>query len=363
MRADDELVPVDEMPAAAAASTFAGEADWPRTGRVASREPAGARSESFWIEDPSGVLGDARPGQHLRVHLADQDAPSWRSYTISATGRGRARITVRRDGRISGALHDGLAEGADIIVTGPFGDVTLDRADARDVVLVSAGSGVTPTVAMLRALAADHDQRRVRVLHVERTTDDLALWEEVTAACSSLPDARAALHLSRAVEGAAVHGARVGRPTAEDVLSTIADLDPGDVDVYVCGPALFTAEVRTVLHGAGVPAEHVHAEVFYSPTTAELTTPREPSSEGPHRITAGRRSFTWTAGAGSILDAVEGAGQDWPNGCRVGACGTCVRTLVSGDVEYLVDPIVPPAAGSVLVCCSAPVGDVEIDEP
>lgn len=368
MRADDEIVPIDEARSGAVTETVAtptvvGEAEWPRTGRIVSREPAGARSESFWIEDPSGLLGAARPGQHLRVHLTDQHAPSWRSYTISATAPGRARITVRRDGRISSTLHDGFTAETDLVVTGPFGDVTLDRAEGRDLVLVSAGSGITPSVAMLRALAADADPRRVRVLHVERTAADLALWDEVTAACSSLPDARASLHLSRSVEGAAVDGARVGRPTAEDVLATIQALDPGDVDVDVCGPALFTAEVRAVLHGSGIPAGRVHAEVFYSPTTAELTTPREPSSEGPHRITADRRRFTWTASAGSILDTVEGAGQDWPNGCRVGACGTCVRRLVSGEVEYLVDPIVPPPTGSVLVCCSAPVGDVEIDEP
>ncbi|RWZ53009.1 MOSC domain-containing protein [Labedella phragmitis] len=346
-------------------SILDGEPGWPRTGRVVEREQSGARSVSYWVADPTGLLGDARPGQHLRVHLAGEDAPNWRSYTISATAPGRARITVRRDGRISSAMHERLERGDPLVITGPFGDVTLDRADERDVVLVSAGSGITPTAAMLRGLADARSSRRVRVLHVERTAADLALWEEVAESCSRLADASLGLHLTRAAATAAPDAsyvdARTGRPTARDVLATIEGLDPAAVDAFVCGPALFTAEVRSALTGAGVPARHVHAEVFYSPTTAELTAPREPSTTGPHRVRAGTAETQWRPRSGSILDAMEGVGQDWPSGCRVGACGTCVRGLRSGTVEYLVDPLVPPPVGSVLVCCSAPTSDVELD--
>jgi ferredoxin-NADP reductase/uncharacterized protein YcbX len=369
VRAGDGLEVLEETDVRGGRSTASvpeAEAGWPRTGRVLDREEAGARSTSFWIADPTALLGEARPGQHLRVHLAGEDAPNWRSYTISATAPGRARITVRRDGRISSALHERLAVGGDLVITGPFGDVTLDRAGDRDVVLVSAGSGITPTVSMLHALAARGSDRRVRVLHVERTLADLALWDEVTDASAALPAVTLALHLSRARIDAGVDeripsGVRSGRPTAADVLATIDGLDPTAVDVFVCGPALFTAEVRSALKSVGVPPEHVHAEVFYSPTTAELTAPREPTTTGPHRVRARSAEAQWRPRSGSILDAMEGAGQDWPSGCRVGACGTCVRRLRRGTVEYLVDPLVPPPAGSVLVCCSAPTSDVELD--
>jgi ferredoxin-NADP reductase/uncharacterized protein YcbX len=356
---------------------FAGEPEWPRTGRVVEREPAGSRSVSIWVEDPTGLVGEARPGQHLRVHLPGAEAPGWRAYTVSATAPGRARITVRRDGRISSALHDGFPVGTDIVLTGPFGAQTLDgdgdgdRSVERDVVLVSAGSGITPTAAMLRALVASGSTRRVRVLHTERSAADLALWDEVTDSIARLPDAVARLHLTgtaQASDAASESGpvtveARAGRPTAEDLRAIVADLDPEGVNVFLCGPALFTADARTTLSGAGIPAAAVHSEIFYSPTTAELVAARAPSTDGPHRLTAGSMEASWRAESGSILDAVEAAGQDWPSGCRVGACGTCVRRLVSGSVEYLVDPIVPPPAGSVLVCCSAPTSDVELDEP
>jgi ferredoxin-NADP reductase/uncharacterized protein YcbX len=354
---------------------FVGEPDWPRTGRVVEREPAGSRSVSIWVEDPTGLVGSARPGQHLRVHLPGAKAPGWRAYTVSATAPGRARITVRRDGRISSALHDGFPVGTDVVLTGPFGAETLDGdgdQDAeRDVVLVSAGSGITPTAAMLRALVASGSTRRVRVLHAERSATDLALWEEVTDSIERLPDAVGRLHLTGTADasglsdapGAVTAVARAGRPTAEDLRAVVAGLDPERVSVFVCGPALFTADARATLVGAGVPAGAIHAEVFYSPTTAELVAARAPSTDGPHRVTAGSMAAPWRAESGSILDAVEAAGQDWPSGCRVGACGTCVRRLVSGSVEYLVDPIVPPPSGSILVCCSAPTSDVELDEP
>jgi ferredoxin-NADP reductase len=360
-RAGDALVRVSPAP-----TPLHGERDWPRTARVVACEDAGSRSTSLWIDDPLGRLAAAEPGQHVRVHLADEPAPAWRCYTISGVEDGRVRITVRRDGRISTALHDRLDVGSQLVVTGPFGDVTLDAAAERDLVLLSAGSGITPTVAMLRALVDAGAPRRVRVLHVERTVGDLALWDEVLAACAELPDARARLHLTRGDSSSrssspSAISATAGRPTAVDVVDTLDGLDPASVDVFVCGPALFTADVRTVLAGAGVPGDRVHAEVFYSPAIAALSEPRDPSTTGPHRIVAASTDVSWTPGSGSILDAVEGAGVDWPSGCRVGACGTCVRRLRRGTVEYLLDPIVPPPEGSVLVCCSAPTSDLELE--
>jgi ferredoxin-NADP reductase/uncharacterized protein YcbX len=360
-RAGDALVRVGS-----AATPLHGERDWPRTACVVAREDAGSRSTSLWIDDPFGRLAAAEPGQHVRVHLADEPAPNWRCYTISGVEDGRVRITVRRDGRISTALRDRLDVGSQLVVTGPFGNVTLDPADERDLVLVSAGSGITPTVAVLHALVGAGATRRVRVLHVERTLDDLALWDEIVAASAELPDARSRLHLTRADssftwDSASTISVTTGRPTAEDVVGTLDGLDPASVDVYVCGPALFTADVRTALAGAGVPGDRVHAEVFYSPAIAALTAPRDPSTTGPHRIVAESADVSWRSGSGSILDAVEGAGVDWPSGCRVGACGTCVRRVRRGTVEYLLDPIVPPPEGSVLVCCSAPTSDLELE--
>jgi len=373
---------------------------------------------SFWFRDAAGYGQGARPGQHIRVHLPGEAFPAWRCYTISGVRDDAFRISVKRDGRISGALHDRFAAGSGLVVTCPFGDVTIDPEDTSDLVLLSAGVGITPTVAMLRALVAVGARRRVRVLHVDRNPTSLPLWEEVRAAADRL-DASVRLHLTRAGgnlsgdvvsgestagrgtadegipgtgiadEGAAggriteggvsdewaadesilgerisseqVSDAIAGRPGAADYLAVLDGLDPDAVQVYACGPAAFTAEARQVLAGLGVGDDRIHVEVFFSPSTADLAEPREPSTAGPHEIRVGDDAIPWTRDTGSILDAVEGAGIPLPSGCRTGVCGTCAQTLVSGEVEYLQDPLAPPARGRVLVCCSVPVRDVVLE--
>lgn len=373
------LAPGTAEPDGAGALDAAGELDgsgkldgsdheWPRAARLLERVDESAGVTSFWFRDAAGYGQGARPGQHIRVHLPGEAFPAWRCYTISGVRDDAFRVSVKRDGRISGALHDRFAAGSGLVITGPFGDVTVDPEDTSDLVLLSAGVGITPTVAMLRALVAAGARRRVRVLHVDRDPTSLPLWEEVRAAADRL-DASVRLHLTRAgeritdedVSGGDVSNAIAGRPGAADYLAVLDGLDPDAVQVYACGPAAFTAEVRQVLAGLGVGDDRIHVEVFFSPTTADLAEPREPSTAGPHEIRVGDDAIPWTRDTGSILDAVEGAGIPLPSGCRTGVCGTCAQTLVSGEVEYLQDPLAPPARGRVLVCCSVPVRDVVLE--
>jgi ferredoxin-NADP reductase/uncharacterized protein YcbX len=365
--AGDEIEILDDAP-----SPLEAEPGWPRTGRVLERHEESENVTSLWISDPLGFLPAAKPGQHVRVHVPGAAAPSWRCYTISgieprSEGRpGRLRISVKRDGRISSELHDAFEVGRELVVTGPFGEVTIESDASGDVLFVSAGAGITPTVAMLRALAERPEQaglggrgRRVRVVHVDRTAAGLPLWNEVRDAVAALGDAEASLSLTRETPAtAAALGATAGRPTPEGIVAMLAELDPADTDVYVCGPAGFTADVRAAIEAAGVAADRVHTEVFFSPTAAELTQPRPPSTAGPHRIAFGEQELVWRPGSGTVLEAVEGIGVDWPSGCRVGVCGTCARVLRAGEVEYLTEPLIPPPAGSVLVCCTAPTTDV-----
>jgi ferredoxin-NADP reductase len=335
---------------------------WPRRGTVVETTTSGESVQSFWIEDAAGLAPAAVPGQHIRVHLPGEAAPAWRCYTISGVREGAFRVSVKRDGRISTALHDRFAPGESLVITGPFGDVTLAEAGSRDVVLLSAGVGITPTVAMLRALAgAAPGGRRVRVLHVDRDVASVPLWDEVVSSVAAVSgDLR--LHLTRADDDElAFVGAIAGRPGADALSEILAGLDPDRVAVYACGPAEFTSGVRKELALNGVADENVHVEVFFSPTTAELAEPREPTTTGPHVIRVGDDEIEWRPESGSLLDAVEGIGIPWASGCRTGACGTCVRALRSGGVEYLTDPVSPPKAGTVLVCCAAPISDVELD--
>lgn len=333
---------------------------WPRRATVVERVRESPSVTSFWLQDGLGIAPAALPGQHIRVHLPGAEAPGWRCYTISGVDAGRFRISVKRDGRISSLLHDAFAPGRDLVITGPFGDVTLDREAGSDVLLLSAGVGITPMIAMLRAL--NRSGQRIRAIHVERSGGDLSLWHEMRDACAGLADAEAQLFLSReSPDVASTLGAVAGRPSRGHLAAVLADLDPANVAAYACGPGTFTADLQVTLESLGLPAGRLAAEVFYSPSAAALAPPRVPSSRGPHRIRFGTDDVVWMPASGAILDAVEASGADWPSGCRVGACGTCAQRLRRGSVEYLSDPLIHPPPGTVLVCCAAPTSDAEFD--
>lgn len=332
---------------------------WPRSMRLERREAESNDVVSFWLRDPLAKLSEARPGQNLRLHLQPGQDWTWRSYTISALDQtGAARISVKRDGVVSSLLHDVIQHGHSILASGPYGDVVLED-DADDVLLVSAGIGITPTVAMLRAMAGTH--HRVSVVHISRTHEDAALWPEVVASCGQISHAQARLFLSRAdPTAAAAVGAAAGRPDTTEFSEALADLDVAHVRVYVCGPGSFAVDVTRALAPLGIPAERIQSETFYSPTTVELAAFRDPQSADPHLVTVGADSLTWTRSAGTLLNAAEGAGLNLSSGCRVGVCGDCALTLVRGEVEYLLDPQAVPRAGKILTCCTAPLTDVEL---
>ncbi|PRI11297.1 MOSC domain-containing protein [Leucobacter massiliensis] len=342
--------------------------EWPRAAELLAIEAESPAVTSFWFADPLGIVDGALPGQHVRMHLPGAAAPGWRCYTLSAVEPGRFRISVKRHGRVSGELHALASAGDRIGITGPFGEVTLDPVRDSDLLLISAGVGITPTAAMLRALRseetgkapADGAGRGIRVLHVAREAADLALWPEVREAVAAVPGARAELFLTREPDAASVRalGARSGRPGAEALRHALDGLDPARLDAFLCGPPPFVDAVRGALLELGVPGPQIRNEVFFSPAAARQAPLRAPSTAGPHPVSFGAELVSWTPGRGTLLDLAEAAGRGWVSGCRSGACGTCARELDFGEVEYLCEPAVAVPEGQVLSCCTVPTGAV-----
>lgn len=368
----------------AAAATAPPAAHWPRPAQVTRRVPDSATVTSYWLADP---LADLRrpplPGQHVRVHAADAAGPFWRSYTVSGAEADFLRISVKHtgpDARMPRLLHDTALPGSALLVSGPFGEATLDPgvngSDDGPVLLASAGIGITPTVAMLQALAAQGSTRPVLVLHVARDDADLALWPEARALTTRLPGARAQLFLTRPqpaqanpadtsaeariIEDTAA-AARLGRPGPGDLARLTAGLDLAELTGYLCGPAGFTRDVHQVLLGLGARTPRLHTEVFASPSTRAGTGAAAPLP-GPFQVefTTGQAAGTWTPGSGSLLDVAETAGLALPTGCRAGACGSCAQTLVSGTTAYTTEPVLAPPLPKVLLCCAVPTTDVQL---
>ena len=157
---------------------------------------------SLRLEDPTGArLPAARPGQYitLRVQLEKQQRALLRNYSLSGPpGADYYRITVKRERRgvVSGYLHTRLAVGDQLDIAAPRGTFFLDQTDAP-VLLISAGIGATPILAMLQALAQQGSDREIWGLHGARNGREHPFAAEARALLDSLPNARARVYYSR----------------------------------------------------------------------------------------------------------------------------------------------------------------------
>jgi ferredoxin-NADP reductase/MOSC domain-containing protein YiiM len=318
---------------------------------------------SIWLAAPDGVrLPAPAPGQFLTVRVPGAgDPPPVRSYSISGVPAGRAyRISVKREphGTVSRYLHDRLLAGATVEAAAPRGDFAL-AGGGDPVVLVSAGIGATPVLAMLRRLADEHSAREVWWLHAARNAEEHPFAAETHELLAGLPHAHERIFYSRTT----------GRLTA----AAVAALGlPVRATAYVCGPSAFMAAMQEALVAAGLPAGNVRTELFgarppINPgvTGVHVVPPHPPAGEpgtGPLVTFARSGISARTSGRfGSLLEMAEACEVPTRWSCRTGVCHTCVTPLLSGDVDYVTTPLEEPGPGEVLVCCAQPRDDVVLD--
>jgi ferredoxin-NADP reductase/uncharacterized protein YcbX len=332
----------------------------PRMATVRAVSRAAASATSIEIEDPSPALATARPGQYLRVHRTGLDTPGWRNYTISRGGDGPARITVEYcEGGVVSPWLSGLREDEHVLVTGPFGDAVIDADEDRPLLILTAGIGITPALAMAHALVAARSERPVDFVHVVRDVDRLPHWGELEEAAAQMSRTRLHLCVTQPRLGDAAATYRHGRPDRSLITSILAD--PVSTQVHLCGPTPFVRDMTAVVQAAGVPASSIRYDAFYSPRTVDVT-PRPAPHAGPFQVTYRSSGATakWRPESGSLLELAESQGLTLPASCRAGVCGTCAAT-VHGRTAYLVDPLVEPRDGQVLLCSSVPTADLVIE--
>ena len=329
---------------------------------------------SITLADPDGApLPPARPGQYLTVRLVpdEQARPVLRTYSLSGPpGADSYRITVKREprGAGSGYLHSRIAIGDQLEIGAPRGTFILD--DGPDpVLLISAGIGATPVLAMLHALATMRSDREIWWLHGARSGRDAAFAAETRTLAAALPNLRTEVYFSRPGpddrEGRDFDHA--GRLTS----SALAELEPPrDAQAYLCGPAPFMEELSAGLAALGI--SRVHTEPFgpapgITPGIAAVParTPHAPSGEpgtGPTiEFARSNLAVPWSDGYASLLELAEACDVPVRWSCRTGVCHTCETAVVAGDVDYEPDPVEPPADGQALICCARPREDLVLD--
>jgi ferredoxin-NADP reductase/uncharacterized protein YcbX len=339
--------------------------NWPRFAAVVQRVKESDDVDSFWLQDPlMRLCTQALPGQHLRLHLqGDSDGPIWRTYTISGTDGDRLRLSIKNEGptgKVSNQMHQRLVPGGQVCITGPFGSFHLRAPSSQPLFLVSAGIGITPMVAILRALEHREDRTRpVYVVHRANKRSKLALWSEVQALLDRLPFTRSLLFLSQLDDGnGAGETVRQGAPDA----TVFDDLPVRNAEVFLCGPKPFMATMRQWLGAAGTAPGSIYSETFASPSAIRAE-PRPVPLPGPFKVKFARNETTvdWRGEDGSLLDLADKVGLNLAANCRAGVCGACRQSIKTGTVAHLTEPPFPLGPHEVLTCCSVPTSDVELD--
>lgn len=332
--------------------------------RVGAIHPESGQVMSIQLTaDDRGALPPPLPGQYLTMKIPGAGGPTLlRSYSLSGDPNAvYYRISVKREdhGVVSQWLHAHIRPGSVVEAAAPRGDFCLADG-STPVVLISAGIGITPVLAMLHALVAAHSNRRIWWLHVARNRETQFFAAEVGALIDALP------HAVQTV----VYTETQGRPDR----ATIDALNlPTDAVAYVCGPTRFMSDMRDALVAAGLDAGHIHSELFgalpaINPGVVDggpHTPPHPPAGTpgtGPS-ITFARSGLTvnWSGGYASILELAEACDVPTRFSCRSGVCHVCVTGVVAGTTAYAQQPLEPPEEGSVLICSAAPDSDVVLD--
>jgi len=347
-----------------------------RSLRVSQKQRETSNVTSLVLEPADGEpLTAALAGQFivLRLRPRPEESALLRSYSLSAApSEDRYRISVKREPHgAAGAYIDTRVQAGDILdVSAPRGSFTL-RQGERPVVLVSAGIGATPVLAMLYALAAEQTRREIWWIHGARNSSEHPFAAEVHELLKTLPGSRRHVCYSapKPTDRPTVDFDRVGRvgvPVFEEMGI------PPNADFYICGPAAFMSGLVDGLAGWGVARDCLHTENFgsgQSMTPGIAAVPRRPPHPPAEAAEVGPLvSFTrsnlavhWGAAFHSLLELAEACDVPVRWSCRTGVCHNCETGLISGSVIYRPDPVEPPAAGNLLICCSQPQGDIDLD--
>ena len=242
-----------------------------RAFRVAHKQIESAEIASFYLEpvDHQPVL-DFAPGQYIGLRLSVDGLDARRNYSLSAAPNGRSyRISVKREARgvVSNYLHDHVQVGSEVELFAPSGGFTL-TTNARPLVLISGGVGITPTLAMLEAALVQTPARTVRFIHCARSHEVHAFRAVIDTLAERHSNLERYYCYDQAPTGtslepeAAPHA--VGRIDAKILAQWVPEAVDGvlDIDAYFLGPKPFMRQIRRSLRTLGVPDRQARYEFF-----------------------------------------------------------------------------------------------------
>ncbi|MHA3019122.1 2Fe-2S iron-sulfur cluster-binding protein [Mycobacterium sp. BMJ-28] len=322
-------------------------------------ESADARSLVFEIPEGSTIPADRlryAPGQFLTLRVpSDRTGSVARCYSLSSspfTGD-QLTVTVKRtaQGYASNWLCDNAHAGMRMHVLAPSGTFVPKTLDT-DFLLLAAGSGITPMLAICKS-ALSEGSGRVVLVYANRDENSVIFGAALRELSEKYPDRLTVIHWLETVQGL---------PSAVTLAGLVSPY--AGHDAYICGPGPFMAAAEEALKAAG--AQRIHIEVFKSLDSdpfAAVVIEEDDSDTGPATavvtLDGTTHEVTWPRRA-KLLDVLLDKGLDAPFSCREGHCGACAVLKKSGDVEMEINDVLEPSdleEGLILACQALPASD------
>ncbi|MGF1514833.1 MAG: 2Fe-2S iron-sulfur cluster-binding protein [Elainellaceae cyanobacterium] len=361
--------------------------DW-RDFVVTRKVPESVEITSFYLKPKDGgTLPNFKPGQFLtiRLDIPDQPRPVIRTYSLSDFGQSpdHYRLSIKRErspsdldvppGVASNFMHDQVEEGTVIPAKPPSGKFVVDPSASRPAVLISNGVGITPMIAMAKAIGRLNPQRHVWFLHGARHGEFHAFDQEVGGIehpnlhtyyrySRPRPEDEGKYHSQGYVDTEMLTNIVIPKIKEHHAPEKAIEDAPKEAEYYLCGSPSFMDDLRSGLDDIGVPKTQVFFESFSKPSKAAATTERKGDSSAASsaadsaEVTFARsgKTATWTPEAGTLLEFAEAQGINPDYSCRQGVCLTCMCGLETGEVAYDEEPTGTPDDGAVLICVSKP---------
>jgi ferredoxin-NADP reductase len=301
----------------------------------------------------------AKPGQFLTFQLTIDGRRVRRSYTVSSSPvhENYVEITPKRieNGCVSAFLNERAEPGLTVEASGPYGRFYFEEKLHKSIVLIAAGSGITPMISMMRYIDDLELATPVTLLYCVRTAADIIFENELARLSRSLPNFEYEVCLSKPDP---TWKGRTGRLTEGFISKKVTDLDLHTF--FLCGPKGFMENARQILSTLGVKQERILQESFGESKPATESS----SLDAVHAesVVFIHSQKVCQASAGStLLDLAERNGVQIPFGCRQGQCGTCATRVLSGAVQMDVEAGLTAEQkndGYVLPCVSRAEGTV-----
>ncbi len=329
---------------------------------------------AFW--HPLNEMIKYKAGQFLTLIPVIDGQKVRRSYSMSSSPHTDTApaISIKRvvGGLVSNWLNDNIKEGDFIEIMEPMGHFVVepDARNSRTIVLIGAGSGITPLMSIAKSVLKIEAESKVVVLYGSRDQNNIIFKDKFDQLQAQFGERLVLKHtLSQPLDGWNGHTGRLNKTQIIRLLEEVKDADFASGQYYLCGPDDMMEEAKRALAILNVPTDSIHKESFVSHTSVgEVSETDEDTSLKAQEITVlyeGSEYKFAVAPHQTILEAALDLDIDLPYSCQAGMCTACLGKCTSGTIKLDEEDGLTAAelkAGYILTCVAHPIGaDVVIE--